>query len=447
MLLIFGVTIVTVGGLITLVSPFAGLLFYWAWLLVRPQEVVLGLGGWLPLERFLAIALIISLIVHWKIIRPRRFNLDPVFLAMLGFLAVNYLSILTSIWKSNSLEISNNFAKLILFCFCAINLLDTPDRIRKFLWVYVLCVGVQAVTGITNYWLHPFYAQGVQRATSLTETWGDPNATAANLALALPFLFVLGGRGCGWLKRLLLMGLFAVYLVCLVLTASRIGWVLLLLISLLTALRARRRILLVPALICSALVGWALIPVAYQQRYGTIVSDLENPRAHIKSSQGQSAYGRIVGFMVAVEIFKDNPILGVGAGNFADAWWSMNYSYEGFRGYHQPHNLPGQIISELGVVGLASFVFYVFKLLGMNHAIAHALKNQRNPLLVGINWAIWVLVFSLIVQGFTAHNMYRYNWYLAGVLVAATRIAVFALREKEPVLAPEISSELSPSLD
>ena len=433
MLLTLGLFITVVGVVIALASPFAGLLFYWAWLLIRPQEVVLGLGGQLPLERILAFTLIVSLILHRKVPRRPSCLTSFVFPALGAFLVVNYFSILTSIWKSNSLLAANNFAKLVIFCVCAVELLDSPSRIHKFLWVYVLAIGEEAATSLINYQMHPYYAQGIQRATSLAVSWMDPNTTAANLALAIPFLFVLSRNNRSWLKRSFLAVLLSVDLTCIVLTGSRMGWVLSLFVLFWLACQARKRLFWAPALVCILVASQSLVPIEYQRRYGTIVSFLEDPKGQIKSSEGASAYGRIVGFVVAWKIFCDNPILGVGANNFADAFWSLDYSYAGTKGYFQPHNLPGQILSELGILGALSFGLYVFVVLRTNRTVGRCLKDLRDPpiLVVAIHSTTWLLISALLVEGFSAHNAYRYNWYLVAVLVVASHRAILSLKVKQ----------------
>ncbi len=441
MLFVLGLAIVAIGIIITLVSPNAGLLFYWAWFIVRPQELTNGqLGGYLPLERFLAIALIISLVVHYRLLNAKPFYSSRITWALVAFVIVDYLSIPFAVWRGGALLVANELGKTFIFYFCLINLITNSKELRRFLWVYVLGVGWLAGSSIWAYGAHPYYAQGIQRATSLEVTWGDPNGTASNLALTIPVLFALLGGTKRLLGRAIIVGLLGLYLVTIVLTGSRAGIVVTTLMFLATAVLSSKRLLLVPALLIFFVVGWAFMPAEYQQRYRTLLDvaqDVNNPNP--TTSEAESAHGRIIGFEVAMQMFKDRPILGVGAGDFPAAWWAKNtpYSYHGYKGWHQPHNLPGQVLAELGLLGVFSFGYFLFAILRENRAVRRQLKMLENPppLLVGMGNAIVVVVLGLFVGGLSSHNLYRYNWYLAGGLAVLLRR--IADREEMGVQAPE----------
>ena len=436
MLFALGVAIVALGAALTLLSPHAGLLIYCAWFIVRPQEIVRGLGGELPLERILVLALLASLIIHHRLLKAAPFFFGRITWALLAFVAVNYLSIVTSVWKGGSLLVANELGKTLVFYFCLINLVTTSKELRRFLWVYVLGIGWLAASSLWAYGAHPYYAQGIQRATSLQVTWGDPNATASNLALAIPFVVVLLNATRSFLRRTILVGLLAVYVVCIVLTGSRMGLVVTVVVFAVMVLQSSKRLLLVPALFGFLSLAWVFIPAEYQERYQTLLHIRETVTGqNITSSEGESAYGRVVGFEVAMQMFIDRPILGVGAGEFAAAWWSraLPYSYHGYKGWHQPHNLPGQLLAELGLLGAATFGYFVFTLLRKNRAARHQLAALRSPppLLMALGKAIVVVVIALFVGGLSGHNLYRYNWYLAGGLVAL--LCRMTEQEKETV--------------
>ncbi len=430
MLLILGIVIISICVVVTLLSPQTGLMIYWAWFIVRPQEIVLGLGGELPLERILVLALIASLVIHRRLFKGERFLLGRISWAFLGFLGVCYLSILTAVWRGGALVTANDLAKTFVFFFCFVNLITGPKDLRRFLWVYVIGIGWEAASSLWAFGAHPYFAQGIQRATSLEVTWGDPNITAANLALTLPILAVLLKGTRGFLGKSLLVGLGALYLICIVLTGSRGGAVLTVVVFLALALQSSKRMLLIPSLFGCLVLAWAFVPPEYQERYRTLLELREDlTSSNLNSSQAESAQGRLIGFEVAMQMFKDRPILGVGCGDFAPAWWARDlpYSYHGLKGWHQPHNLPGQLLSELGLLGALSFGFLVFTILRQGRAARRALQALHNPAhewLISLTNAVVIVLVALFAGGLSGHNLYRYNWYLAGALmVVVVRIA------------------------
>lgn len=423
MLLIWGILIISICVVVTLLSPQTGLMIYWAWFIVRPQEVVLGLGGELPLERILVLALIASLVIHRRLFRGERFLLGRISWAFLGFLGVCYLSIFTAVWRGGALVTANDLAKTFVFFFCFINLITCPKELRRFLWVYVIGIGFEAASSLWAYGAHPYFAQGIQRATSLEVTWGDPNSTAANLALTVPVLAVLLKGTRGFLGKSLLVGFGALYLICIVMTGSRGGVVITVVVLVGLALQSSRRVFLIPALLGCLALAWIVVPPEYQERYRTLQELPQDLTSNnLSSSQAESAQGRLIGFEVAMQMFVDRPILGVGCGDFAAAWWARDlpYSYHGLKGWHQPHNLPGQLLSELGLLGALSFGFFIFTILGQGRAVRRALQALHNPAhqwLISLTNAVVVVLVALFTGGLSGHNLYRYNWYLAGALI------------------------------
>jgi O-antigen ligase len=437
MLLILGIVIISICVVVALLSPQTGLMIYWAWFIVRPQEIVLGLGGELPLERILVLALIASLVIHRRLFKGERFLLGRISWAFLGFLGVCYLSILTAVWRGGALVTANDLATTFVFFFCFVNLITGPKDLRRFLWVYVIAIGWEAASSLWAFGAHPYFAQGIQRATSLEVTWGDPNITAANLALTLPILAVLLKGTRGFVGKSLLVGLGALYLICIVLTGSRGGAVLTVVVFLALALQSSKRMLLIPTLFGCLALAWVFVPPEYQERYRTLLELREDLTSNnLNSSQAESAQGRLIGFEVAMQMFMDRPILGVGCGDFAPAWWARDlpYSYHGLKGWHQPHNLPGQLLSELGLLGALSFGFLIFTILRQGRAARRALQALHNPAhewLISLTNAVVIVLVALFAGGLSGHNLYRYNWYLAGALI----VVVVRIAEQEKAAA------------
>lgn len=438
-MLAIGVAVILVAIIIAAVSPFAGFILYWAWMLVRPQERFLGLGGKLPLERILAIGVIISLLVHYKLLKNRKLNFRPPTNVLLAFLLVNYLSIPFAVWRTGALWTANDLAKLIAFYILAINLIDTERKMRLFIWAYVACMAWTAVDSLFLYGLKPYYAQGIQRLTSGTETFGDPNATGFNLVLVIPFVFFLMQTGKNWQRFILFAGT-VLFADCVILTASRTAATLLLVVLVIAALQSSRRFILIPTALLMFVMVWAQLPAQFRARYTSIATFVEDPgkAGNSEVSEDESAYGRVIGFVVAWQMFLDHPIIGVGAGDFAAAWYGLNYVYKGQKGWHQPHNLLAQLLSELGLLGTLTFGAFVFGLFRTSFRIGSAVKrgmqeSLRNAHL--LNRAIFSSLVCLVVAGFSSHNLYRYNWYLAGALMV---IAVQLSSQVEKAEATEV---------
>lgn len=109
------------------------------------------------------------------------------------------------------------------------------------------------------------------------------------------------------------------------------------------------------------------------------------------------------------ELFKENKLLGVGAGNYTKALIKKDPTKPGY--FYQPtHNVPALVLSELGLVGvalltilIASFLFY-FKI-----------KNEslRPEILI---------LFSVLIPLYLLDH-YLYSTYI-GLILAATFISI-----------------------
>jgi O-antigen ligase len=424
MLMALGAGIIGIFSIIALCSPFAGLMLYWAWFIIRPQEIVLGLGGGLPLERILVIAIVISLFLHKK----EPLYMDRAVKGPLVFTATLYLSVITTtIWRGGALVVANEVAKTLVFLFCLVNLVSNYGRLIKFLWVYVLATAVVLGTSLWQFYTHPYFAEGIQRLQSLEATYGDPNATAANIALVIPFLFVLM-KGRRFPTKILLLAIFVTGLVCIILTGSRMGAVATVFILLALALSSPKRRIFVPVFCVFMVCGWFAMSPEQHHRYKSLLRIENDVTGNVQDngtaddSADESAYGRVIGFKVAMQMFYDKPIFGVGAGDFGPAWGDPHtpYNFQGLKFWNQPHNLPGQLLSELGLVGVASFSFLVVGLLKRSREAGQHLRvlQERFPDLEGLSRAIPIIVIALFILGFGGHNLYRYNWFLMAGLSA-----------------------------
>jgi len=429
MLFAIGAAILAIGIIVNVVSDLGGLLLYLAWFLVRPQETWIGLGGSLPMERVFAICLLVGTLLRYKVFNPRPIVLTAPMKAFGALVVVNYLTIVFSIWRSNSLDTADRFGKLFLFFLCASIIVNTPKRFRIFLWTYILCLAWEAGSTVRNYYANPYFAQGIQRAEGLTETWGDPNAEAFNLVLVIPVMLAVRNANKKWKPTVIILGILATALVGIVLTGSRTGLFVLAAALTMMTLRSNKRFIMLPTLFFLAFFAWILMPAQYQERFETIFRFAANPTGQLNTSEGESAYGRIVGFRVAMMIFRDYPILGVGVGNFPDAWFTLPYSYQGQKGWHQPHNLPGQVLSEQGLAGGIAFIAFVVIVLRTSGAAGRLLAGLRDPppILGEVNRMVPVLITCMLLQGFSSHSYYRYNWYLVCTLVGL--IAQLAAQE------------------
>lgn len=115
---------------------------------------------------------------------------------------------------------------------------------------------------------------------------------------------------------------------------------------------------------------------------------------------------RVENIKVAVNLFLDNPIIGSGIGSFSE----YAAQFAGIERMRYPHNLPLEIISELGFMGLFLFAFivvYAFKKL-----ICLAGKYRTTPYHHVPNVVLAFLVFTFLASqtGGNINNPMLFAW-------------------------------------
>jgi O-antigen ligase len=170
--------------------------------------------------------------------------------------------------------------------------------------------------------------------------------------------------------------------------------------------------------------AWVVLPDEQKNRLRT----LWDPEAGPANAQA-STEGRVVAFQAAVAIFEKNPLLGVGPGNFKD--YRQSYG-DGI--YLSPHNLLGNVISELGILGTATFLLVVvatFLNCAKMKALARRVRHPDVLVLNGLGIACRNAVILLLVEGISDHDLYRFNWFW---LAAFCLVALECYREAETEL-------------
>ncbi len=203
----------------------------------------------------------------------------------------------------------------------------------------------------------PFYFEvPVFRAAS---TFIVPIALATFLLLVVPLGVWLGWRkgGC-FLSRIFWSGCTLLMVAALVLTFSR-GALAILVLFAAVCLGRRKPLLLAAAavLLAVALGGLALVS-------GTARSQLRDRFVDLGSiSRSAAVVQRLAGWQSGLAMTAENPLLGVGPGNYARE--AVNFGgHKGQEFLHEKYNTPDnmliRIAAETGVTGAAFFLLFLF---------------------------------------------------------------------------------------
>lgn len=409
----------------TIKDPFAGLLGVLIVNILRPGEIY-PIFAALHVERIAAIVVMISVLVH-----ERRVALPKVTKTVLLFYASMFAAVPLAFWREASIQACIDFFQVVVYHLLIVTLVKTPERFKTFLLTFSVLNGWLAASSLYLYISGSFvYTMGIERATGLTSSGGDPNTLGLTLVSGLPLVILLMTRDTGKLVKLVALGCLVVSVLTVINTGSRTSFFTLLLLTLAFVATREKKFIYIPAILVTMMVAWAFIPQQYKERYET-VNNL---------TKDESYQNRILAWKAGWGMFKDNPLTGMGPGNFAYASGTTYWPGEGRKHWLNAHSLPLKALGELGIVGTFAFVYMLVTLFKLNGRLRRELKDSQFPTVLryfpmACNFAL----FALLIAGYSSHNLYRSTWFMLASMSGALQLLVEAqMGAAEKVNASEV---------
>ena len=350
---------------------------------------------------------------------------------VVGFAALAFLAfaLASTLWASDVSAARTSGIRLaqgILLVFIVFSALRDEQGLRRV--VYAFIAGAFFTTLVALAEAGPQLQQGGRLSG---ETVGDPNEVASMLVPALGFsLFLLAG-GRGAIARLLLVLGIAGMALALFFTQSRGGIVALgvtLVAALLLAGRLRSRVLVVTAAFIAFAFSYYkyIAPPEYLERLANFTSDRGS--------------GRLDLWAVAVDVFRDNPVLGVGAGNFPVVKGPYAPETPGiFAGaIVDPglvvHNTYLDVLTELGAVGFLVFALVALSVFVVAGRAAGGLAGSRSSYALGRGFLVGALGM-LTAFAFVSAQYQKHLWLLLGMALALGTVRATQARG-QPAFSP-----------
>src|SRR5262249_1429196 len=191
---------------------------------------------------------------------------------------------------------------------------------------------------------------------------GDPNFYALILLVTVPLGLAMLATRLPLVVRGVVGG--AIVLTCgaVLLTYSRGGALVLALGVLAVLIHSRIRWrLLALAVVALPIVALALTPSSVWDRLATVLRPVQDTTL-VGQTVDTSVELRLGAQLVALEMFLDQPFVGVGAGNYPLLYpdYSRELGVVAVSGEFYPHNLYLQVAAETGSIGLLAFLVAVF---------------------------------------------------------------------------------------
>lgn len=377
----------------------------------------------------------------------KRFRFGREVLLPLAFAGWALVGISYSLTWRVQLPEWNRLVAVVAYFILAIHLLDTKEKLHRFVVLVLSCAFAMSVFAIAQYFLPRFQLAGVAGIESIAGgadmAFVDPEGTVTGAAVR-----VTGGTGhSNWLAFMLLLVLplnvywystmksrrgrafvvaaVLVEVAALVMTFTRVSLVVGILVALILVGRSLVRLnpYRVSALAAALVVAWFLVPTAYKER----VLDVSTYRG------SESTAARVELQSYAWEYMQDFPVVGVGLGGFGLHFHEENspiaamlrwmHDELGFNPiYYGPHNMYLQVGSEAGTIGLALMLLFFLM------ALLHAQRAERMCRTIGerqlatLAGAATVSVLSFLFCAVFLHALHQRIWWIVFAIAVATYI-------------------------
>jgi O-antigen ligase len=271
-----------------------------------------------------------------------------------------------SVWPGGAVAtFTDLYVKVILIFVLMVNTLTTPRRLEQFVWLLVVASTYIAGRAVFDYARGFNLIENGRVQGAVGGIFQNPNDLALNMVAVLPLGVVVALHGRSVLRRVAAAGGCALMIATVTVSQSRSGSVGLAAMGLLlAAYLVRRR----PGLIVAGALALALVvpfaPESYWQRLSSITDASQDDTG--------SREARRILLGEGFDAFLAHPFTGVGAGQF------KNYAPETrVQAWRETHNVLLQVGAELGVAGLAVFVFLLARAALLKRQTARLLRRAR----------------------------------------------------------------------
>lgn len=355
--------------------------------------------------------------------------------------AYTLTGIIAPLYSANvdqALRTANEYVKYPVVALLIVLLVQRGEMLRWVMWTLVI-VGIflgtiscyQYLTGTfdNNYGgfaVSPVLStsDGGEIASRITGPIGDPNFYAQTMLVLVPLALECLYRERSWLLRALAVWSLVVCIGTIFATLSRGAFLGLAVVAIFWIVRHPPKPLSLIVLLVSIAILLPVIPAQYTNRIDTLYSAIAGPSSERLADQ--SFRGRTSEAIAAIMMFADNPLIGVGLGNYNVHYqdYSRQLGLDPRREDRSAHNLYLEIAAERGLFGLTAFgvlMVVMFRSMWRARTRLNSIGLANYASMVD---ALTIGLTSYMVTSIFLHDAYpRYFWVLVGVALATEQVA------------------------
>jgi hypothetical protein len=384
----------------------------------RPSDIIWSLQHY-PLAQYAAVAALGAYILA-------RFQggLPFVWLAevklVCALTVLFMLGIPFAFWKGGAFDtFKTDWLKTFVIFMLLSQVVTSLERVRKLIWVILLSEFLVSAFTLFSGSEKVIVAGG--RVMGANQGMLSGNYLGISVATTLPFIAVLIVSSRNFLKSTFLISTFGLVMLMVVKTASRSSLLMivgsLLLVWVFILRRSAKARLLGLVLLGAVIMAVMLAPETFWERIVT----LWDPESYAASSTAASAieseYQRRALLQRSIRWTLENPIFGLGLGNFPIYSGTVSGSAQEWKG---THNTFTQVSSEAGIPAFLIFISLLWLVIrNMHRVAAECGDDPRRAELKMFAHATRISILAFIFACWFAHLAYDYHlYYLAGLGVA-----------------------------
>jgi len=345
----------------------------------------------------------------------------PLDLPLIVFVGISLLSVGISIDPKWSIREAVQIGVYVTYYFLLTNVLRTRESVVRAANMVILATVSVALVGMSGITGHATtHTGGFQR---MLAGFGDPNLSANYLLMGLPVAFVLSLDKSKKLSEkwlyILATGILGTGML---LTYSRAGWVVSILV-----------LLLVSFLVRTALKGMSVLMVAVLMLGLLGAPSLQQRAVQATSLDESSNLSHFYLWKSAWTIITGHPVLGIGAGAFPRYFKKyvgtsvlppMNvfgkpvyFSHLGENGF-LAHNAFLQMWAELGTLGFLTFIFIIIRFVRI---MVSQIKNMEDDPFKLVLIGLFGAVVGIALDNLSITNLIDHFWGTLAIAMAGAQ--------------------------
>lgn len=389
--------------------------------------------------------------IWYLIVQNRKIRVNPVFVLMLLYLAIMMVSgVFSRDINLATPDIITYLAEGLGLYFLLFNTIRTPKLLKQVVWSLLIAGALmgglslfQQLTGTFNNNYGGFAQvdgkgfitektlQGEVVQLRVAGPVGEKNRYGQVMLMLVPlgFFQALGAESRKF--RLLAFILTGLTLMGCVLTYSRGAMVAFLLLLLIMGFLKYIKL----GQLFGVLLGILLLLQAFpqiNQRFSTLGNIFSTQEAGGLENADGSIQGRATEVLVALLIFRDHPVLGVGSGmyRYEVARYSEIIGYKNIAGEREPHSLYPGVAAETGILGFTTLMaIFLYTLYRLATARTYWLERKKQDV-ANLCTGFFLAVVSYMATGIFLHISYfRYLWIIMALAAVASEFRESDLTE------------------